>query len=78
MRLRTFACSIYKMCVDTGRAGAAILAVAVTCLAGLRVGAAVRTRAATLKELHVVWTFLVCGDKHFVILVTAYKLSHLS
>lgn len=56
------------MCVDTSRAAAAIMAVSVTCLAGLRGGATVRTWTATLQELHVVWTFVVCRDKHFTIL----------
>lgn len=53
------------MSVDTGRAAAAIMAVEVACLAGVSVGAAVRTRAAALQEFHVVRTALVCGDKHF-------------
>ena len=55
---------MYEMCVYTGRAAAASVAVAVTCLAGLRGGAGVGTCTATLQERHVVLTFLVCRDKH--------------
>ena len=62
-------------CVDTSRAAAAIVAVAATCLAGLRVGAAVRTCTGTLQELHVVRTFLVCGNKHFECCYTSDNLT---
>lgn len=56
---------VQKECRYTSRAAAAIMTMAVTCLAGLRGGTAVRTWTATFQEHHVVWTFLVCGQKFF-------------
>lgn len=56
---------VQKECGYTSRAAAAIMTMAVTCLAGLRGGTAVRTWTATFQEHHVVWTFLVCGQKFF-------------
>lgn len=52
------------MCMGTSRAAAAVIVVTVTCQAGLRGGAGVSTWIAVLHELHVVWTFHICGDKH--------------
>lgn len=57
--------------VFTCRTAAAIVAVAVTGLTGLWVGAGVLTWPATFQKLHVVWASLVCEDSLFLFVVSS-------